>query len=100
MREFISYVHIKDGYLTPDPEKEGKMKTIFTFAGEGDGKVREIVTDLLKNGYDGGFSIEPHVATVFHDKESDTSLEEVQYTSYVEYGKRFEQLLRDCGWKF
>lgn len=94
VREFISYVHIKDGYLTPDPEKEGKMKTIFTFAGEGDGKVREIVTDLLKNGYDGGFSMEPHMATVFHDQEAGSN-DEIRFNNYVEYGRKFMDLISD-----
>ena len=99
VREFITYVHIKDG--TALPSADGKRPPCeFCYAGDGAGDVRAIVIDLLKTGYDGGFSIEPHVATVFHDKESDTSLEEVQYTSYVEYGKRFEKLLRECGWKF
>ncbi|MBO5307553.1 MAG: sugar phosphate isomerase/epimerase [Lentisphaeria bacterium] len=97
VREFITYVHIKDG--TALPSADGKRPPCqFCYAGDGSGDVRAIVIDLLKTGYDGGFSIEPHVATVFHDKESDTSLEEVQYSSYVEYGRRFEKLLRDCGW--
>ena len=61
VKEHIVYVHIKDGYM--DGEKE-----VYTFPGEGDGYVKEIVADLLQNGYDGGFSIEPHMAVVFHDK--------------------------------
>jgi hypothetical protein len=57
---------------------------------------------LIRNGYDGGFSMEPHVAAVFHDaSENSTDLEDVKYSSYVEYGRRFEKMLneikKDCG---
>ena len=43
-----------------------------------------------------------HVAAVFHDAaENSTDLEEVKYSSYVEYGRRFEKMLneikKDCG---
>lgn len=94
VREFISYVHIKDVYITPDPENPGKMIQHFTFPGEGDGRVREIVADLLKNGYDGGFSIEPHMATVFHDATV-TNSDEFRFSNYVEYGHKFMDLISD-----
>ena len=25
-------------------------------------------------------------------------MEQIKYSSYIEYGRRFEQLLKDCGW--
>ena len=73
-----------------------------SWAGDGSGDVRAIVKDLREYGYDGGFSMEPHVAAVFHDeaKEESDSLDKIKYESYVEYGRRFEKLLRDCGWEF
>ena len=89
VKEHIVYVHIKDGYM--DGEKE-----VFTFPGEGDGCVKEIVADLLKNGYDGGFSIEPHMAVVFHDK-SIQSEDEIRYNNYVEYGRKFMKI---CGYEY
>jgi sugar phosphate isomerase/epimerase len=87
VREHIAYVHIKDG-VWDEPQK----KAVFTFPGEGHGDVRRIVKDLLVNGYDGGFSMEPHLAVVAHDA-SVQSAEEVKYRNYVEYGRRFERLL-------
>ena len=81
VKPWIEYVHIKDGRM------EGE-KTVFTYAGDGDGEVRRIVTDLFKNGYDGGISMEPHMAVVFHD-DSVQSEADIQYSNYVEYGKRF-----------
>ena len=97
VRDFITYVHIKDGTALPEP---GKLRAPcqFCFAGDGEGDVRAIVIDLQKTGYDGGFSMEPHIASVFHEKNPDSSLESARYSSYVEYGRRFERLLTDCGW--
>ena len=90
VREFISYVHIKDGRMVQD--ENGSMKAVYTFPGEGDGCVREIVSDLIARGYDGGFSIEPHMVRVFHEPDlSDDSVND----NYVEYGRRFEQLVAD-----
>jgi sugar phosphate isomerase/epimerase len=85
VKEHIVYVHIKDGYM--DGEKE-----VFTFPGEGKGDVKKIIADLLKNGYDGGFSMEPHMAVVFHDK-SVHSEADIQYNNYIEYGKRFMKIV-------
>ncbi|MBU2494960.1 MAG: sugar phosphate isomerase/epimerase family protein [Candidatus Omnitrophota bacterium] len=87
VREHIIYVHIKDGYIDGD-------KPVFTFPGEGNGYVREILTDLLKTGYDGGFSVEPHMTVVFHD-QSVKSETKIRYRNYVEYGRRLERMLAE-----
>lgn len=87
VRPYIEYVHVKDDYM-----KDGKE--VYTFPGEGQGYVRETLTDLLKTGYDGGFSIEPHMAVVFHDSAV-TSSDEIRYRNYVEYGRRLEKMLAE-----
>jgi len=87
VKQHIAYVHIKDGYM------EGE-NAVFTFPGEGHGQVRKIIKDLLANGYDGGFSMEPHMAVVHHDKSVKSS-DEIRYDNYVEYGKRFEKIIAD-----
>ena len=46
VREFVCYVHIKDAVSTVEPD--GTVKTTYTYAGEGNGDVRWIVTDLIK----------------------------------------------------
>ena len=51
-----------------------------------------IVKDLLSSGYDGGISIEPHLAVVFHDK-SVTATDEEMTATYVEYGRRMEAMV-------
>ena len=94
VREYIAYVHIKDAVALPQADCV-RPNPVFTWAGEGTGDVRAIVKDLLASGYDGGFSMEPHVATVFHAQDQTQSLDDVKYSSYVEYGKRFEKLLAE-----
>lgn len=89
IKDHIAYVHIKDGYW--DAENN---KSVFTFPGEGNGNVREIVKDLLANGYDGGISIEPHLAVVYHD-DSITAPEEIKFANYVEYGRRMMAMIDD-----
>ena len=92
VKEFISYVHIKDGRATGGTDANGFMQADFLFPGEGEGRVKEIVADLLASGYDGGFSIEPHMVTVFH---GESGSEEACYQNYVEYGRRFMRLVED-----
>jgi sugar phosphate isomerase/epimerase len=95
VKEFVHYVHIKDGRWY-DGEPDGAVSKIeYTFPGEGQGDVKDIVKDLLKNGYNGGFSIEPHLAVVFHDN-SVSAEDEIRYRNYVEYGRRFIQLVKQA----
>lgn len=91
VREHVVYVHIKDGVWN---EKE--QKTIYSWCGEGDGDVKRICADLLKHGYDGGFSIEPHLGSVFHDPDSGQSPEHVRFETFVEYGRRMEKILEEA----
>lgn len=91
VREFIDYVHIKDcvflaetGGIFPDLQ--------YTFAGEGHGQVKQIVTDLLKNGYDGGFSIEPHLSVVHHQADK-SAVQNNPFNNYVSYGQKFMQMV-------
>ncbi|MCP4377144.1 MAG: sugar phosphate isomerase/epimerase [bacterium] len=89
VKEHIAYIHIKDCIW--DAEKQD---TIYTFAGEGSGDVRRILTDMFARGYDGGISIEPHMGVVFHD-DSVTASDEVRYDSYVQYGRKLIELIKE-----
>ena len=89
VKEHIAYVHIKDGVWNA---KESKCK--YTFSGEGDGNVKRIVKDLLDNGYDGGFSMEPHLATVFHDDNLQPD-KQIKYNTYISYGRKFMELIKE-----
>ncbi len=105
VRPYIAYVHIKDAtFGAPLADNPYRFTANFTWAGEGCGHVRAIVTDLLKTGYNGGFSMEPHLGAVFHapqgQPDNDPVLIRKRCDIYVEYGRRFMQLMRDCGWQF
>jgi sugar phosphate isomerase/epimerase len=91
VKDRIAYVHIKDARRDPVSKEE-----VYTFPGEGDGHVVRIVEDLLKSGYDGGFSMEPHMAVVFHDA-SVRSADDARFENYVEYGQRFMKILEGLG---
>ena len=52
LKPYVAYIHIKDATAA-----DGEVKP----AGEGDGKVEEILADLFRNGYEGVLSVEPHL---------------------------------------
>lgn len=85
VKPYIAHVHIKDSYVEDGRE-------IYTFPGDGKGDVKRIVSDLEKSGYKGFYSMEPHMAVVFHDK-SVAATEETRMKNFVEYGERFTSLL-------
>jgi sugar phosphate isomerase/epimerase len=89
VKAHVAYVHIKDARWDA-----AKNHAVHTWPGEGEGDVRRIVKDLLGSGYDGGFSIEPHLAVVHHDP-SITSPEAIMHANYVEYGQRFAKLVTE-----
>lgn len=54
LRPYIGYAHVKDSLLD-----SGQVVP----AGEGDGQLRETVAALKESGFDGYFSLEPHLAS-------------------------------------
>lgn len=85
VRKDIVYVHIKDA-------KKINGEDHYCFCGEGNGCVKEIVGDLLAGGYQGGFSIEPHLAAVIHTGQQANSADHL-YRSYTEYGRRLMKIM-------
>jgi sugar phosphate isomerase/epimerase len=89
IRQHIKHLHVKD--VVWDVTQKYAH---YQFPGEGQGQVRRIIKDLLASGYDGGISIEPHMAVVFHDKSVKSS-PQVQYDNYVEYGRRLGKMVEE-----
>ncbi len=87
LRPYIDHVHVKDGVRDIATGEER-----YFFPGEGGCDVERILGDLLRSGYDGVCSIEPHMAVVFHDA-SVVSSGRMRRENYVEYGRRTESLL-------
>ncbi len=84
----VCYVHIKDARHT-------NGQNVYCYCGDGEGYVKETITDLLANGYDGGFSIEPHLAAVIHTGEQ-TKSEDALFQSYTEYGRRLMKIVEEA----
>lgn len=91
VRDHVAHIHVKDGKFAP-----ARNDCDYTYPGEGEGRVREILADAVRRGYAGGVSIEPHVATVFHDAAS-SATERDSFDSFVKYGRQMEEMLRGLG---
>jgi len=87
IKEHIVHVHIKDAIMLPD----GKPQT--TYCGEGHAYVPEILQDLKNNDYEGGISIEPHLAAAVHLGKEATS--EEAYKTYITYGKKLIEIVNN-----
>ena len=77
IHEHVEHIHIKDAFLDGDKE-------CFVFPGEGDAKIVDILKELKHMNYNGGISIEPHMASVFHDPDAGAASFEESYTIYIE----------------
>jgi len=86
---FIKHVHIKDCAKTDKGEIE------YTFPGEGQSMVRRILGSLLDLGYDGAFSIEPHITAQIHLGTSSSGKEAEEI--YLEYGRRTNAMLAEIA---
>lgn len=64
LKPYIRYIHVKDAL-----RESGQVVP----AGYGDGNVKEILTELIRGGYEGVLSLEPHLTdfTGFADLERD-----------------------------
>jgi len=91
VKNHIARIHIKDSYRDIKSGKE-----FYCWPGEGNGEVRRILEDLKSINYDGGLSIEPHMAVVYHDNSVKAS-EKSRMDNYVEYGQKLEKLLEEIG---
>ncbi len=93
VKPHIAYVHIKDVVAGSGGEKE-----TYTYPGEGGGRIPDILRDLKESGYNGGISIEPHMASVFHDADAGSASPEDSYAIYQEYGQRLMAMLNDLDY--
>jgi len=93
VREHIVHVHIKD--YVRDAAVSGGCRAVFP--GEGDGRVRDIVADLKRTGYDSWYSMEPHIVSVVHEGRDASGNEDRARDVFLKYGKTFEKLYRNAG---
>jgi sugar phosphate isomerase/epimerase len=86
---FIKHVHIKDCARTEKGEIE------YTYPGEGQSMVRRTCKSLLDLGYEGAFSIEPHITAQIHLGTSSSGREAEEI--YIEYGRRVDTMLAELA---
>ena len=89
IRGHFDYIHIKDAKFGV-----GDDGHTFTYCGEGDGNLPEILRRVIKeDGYDGVISIEPHIAAIVHEGSESSKGDELMYKSYLEYGRKLEAII-------
>jgi sugar phosphate isomerase/epimerase len=92
VRDHVAHIHVKDGTWNA-----ANKDADYSWPGEGEGRVRDILKDALARGYNAGISIEPHMVVVFHDAQSQTASQEAMRKNFVEYGRRLEKLLAEVA---
>jgi len=85
IRDHVVHIHIKDATWN-----DAKNDADYSWPGEGQGRVYDILKDAIARGYNAGVSIEPHMVVVFHDAQSKTASEDSMRKNYVEYGRRLD----------
>lgn len=93
IKDHIAYIHVKDGQNPVQGQKD-----VYSYPGEGVGYTWEIMKDLKESGYDGGISIEPHMAAVFHD--ADAGANENGVDIYLEYGRRLINYFKEIDYNW
>jgi sugar phosphate isomerase/epimerase len=87
LRDHVVHIHVKDAIYVPS-----KNDCDYTYPGEGQGRVRDILADALGRGYDAGISIEPHVAAVFHGPAAQAD-PKVLFDSFIRYGRDLDRMI-------
>ncbi len=96
VKEHVVHVHIKDCLNPPEGSTEPEK---YTMPGEGQARLLETLKEMKADGYDGGFAIEPHVATVFHVQDGQEPDWQQCYDSFIAYGQAFEKMVREVGFE-
>lgn len=92
LKRKIKHIHIKDAVFIENTN-DIFPKSRFTYPGEGNGMIIKVLKDLFINGYDGGISIEPHMASVYHNNHDLQKQDHYKYKIYLEYGKRIMDIV-------
>jgi sugar phosphate isomerase/epimerase len=87
--DLVAHVHVKDATGTSaDP--------VYTMPGDGDSRVADCLRLLLRHGYAGTVSIEPHLTVRPHETGYRTGdRESALAESFVAYGRRLERLVAE-----
>jgi sugar phosphate isomerase/epimerase len=87
VKSHVVHIHVKDATWNPE-----KNDADYNWPGEGQGRVRDILEDAFRIGYQGAVSIEPHMVVVFHYLNSKANDSAIQ-ANFFDYGRRLEMLI-------
>lgn len=87
----VVHIHIKD--YVRDPKSKDGWRAVF--AGDGEGDVAAVLKEARRLGYDGWYSMEPHLSAIAH--EGKLAAGQDSWDLFVEYGRRFEELFSKTG---
>ncbi|MBZ4020226.1 sugar phosphate isomerase/epimerase family protein [Streptomyces purpurogeneiscleroticus] len=82
----VAHVHVKDARPRAGDQVD------YTLPGDGESGVRECLTALLRHGYTGAWSIEPHTHLRPHDDHNATDDDGI--AAFVRYGRSLERLVQ------
>lgn len=85
VKQAVVHIHIKDARM-----EKAQGEPTYQFPGEGDARLELILTDLIRDEYDGFIAIEPHMGKVFHLSEDESGDKDYRYQVYLEYGRKLE----------
>jgi sugar phosphate isomerase/epimerase len=88
VRDHVAHIHIKDATWNL-----ARNDADYTWPGEGAGRLMDILKDAFARGYDAGFSIEPHMVSVFHDTSGKGGNDDSLRANFLEYGRRLGGLV-------
>lgn len=80
---YVDHVHVKDGYIN-------RGEAVFCWPGEGGAELVECLRLLRSHGYQGWYSVEPHIAKIPH---LDVSQDPTRMANgYIEYVRRLRKV--------
>ncbi len=89
-KERIVHFHIKDNRRTPSGEVE------HCYPGEGECELEDLIRDLMNTGYEGVFSIEPHMNFQIH-KDPVPGESDARRETYLTYGKKARRIVESAA---
>lgn len=86
LKEYVVYMHIKDS------KENGDVVP----AGSGNGNIKEIITALYKDGYEGFLSLEPHLGsfTGLNDLELDDKMLKLEESTPEKFTLAYDSLMK------
>ncbi len=88
VKHAVAHIHVKDAKMI---QEQGEP--VYQLPGEGHACLESILTDLIKEDYDGFVAIEPHLGKVFHLSDDSSGNAAHRYKVYLEAGRKLENMI-------